>query len=286
MTTPRTFHFVFGMKPQTEPFHLAHYLCLASCLEVNRPERLILYHHFEPFGRYWELIRERIETVRVDLASEVSDFGYTDPAIRDVYRYAHHSDFVRIDQLIEHGGVYADMDTLFVAPLPDSLFTPPVVMGREKAVFDERTGREEPSVCNAFILAHPRAPFLVELRRRMTDALDGTWSAHSCFLIREVADAMPGAIQLLDPRPFYRFMWTREDLQLLFEGLERNLAGIYSIHLWSHLWWERRRRDFTRFHAGLLTERRIRRVDTTYNVLARPFLPPPLRRWWSLRRGV
>ena len=58
MTTPRTFHFVFGMKPQTEPFHLAYYLCLASCLEVNRPDRVILYYHFEPYGRYWELIRE------------------------------------------------------------------------------------------------------------------------------------------------------------------------------------------------------------------------------------
>ncbi len=281
MTVPRTFHFVFGMKPQTEPFHLAYYLCLASCLEVNRPDRLILYYHFEPHGRYWELIRERIDTVQVELTPLVQDFAYRDAAIGDHYRYAHHADFVRIDQLIERGGVYADMDTLFVAPIPDSFYTPPVLMGREKDVFNERTGREEPSVCNALILAHRGAPFLVALRRRMESALDGTWSAHSCSLIRELADEMPDAIELVDPRPFYRFMWTPDDLRLLFEGRERDLGGVYSIHLWSHLWWARRRRDFTRFHAGLLTEGRIRRVDTTYNVLARPFLPPPAGRWWS-----
>ena len=25
---PRTFHFVYGLRRQTEPFHLLHYLCL------------------------------------------------------------------------------------------------------------------------------------------------------------------------------------------------------------------------------------------------------------------
>jgi hypothetical protein len=50
---------------------------------------------------------------------------------------------------------------------------------------------------------------------------------------------------------------------------------VVSIHLWSHLWWSRRRRDFSSFHAGRITEQRIARVDTTYNVIARRHLPPP-----------
>ena len=35
-TIPNVYHFVFGLRPQTEPFHLMFYLCLASCLAVNR----------------------------------------------------------------------------------------------------------------------------------------------------------------------------------------------------------------------------------------------------------
>ena len=280
MSIPRHFHFVFGLKPQTEAFHLSHYLCLASCLEVNRPDRLTLYYHHEPWGPYWDQIKERIELVRVDLIPQVGEHDYADRLIGTKYRYAHHSDFVRIEQLIEHGGVYADIDTLFVAPYPDSYFEAPVVMGRENPVFCERTQQLRPSVCNAVIFSEAGAPFLQELQERMANAFDGTWSGHSCFLVHDLSEEMPDAIQLEGPRPFFRFMWTREDLTLLFEGQEQELDGIYSIHLWSHLWWERRRRDFSNFHAGKIRERRIRNVDTTYNVLARPHLPPPQRRWW------
>jgi hypothetical protein len=283
VSIPRHFHFVFGLKPQTEPFHLSHYLCLASCLEVNEPERLTLYYHHEPWGWYWDLIRDRIELVRVDLVPQVDEHDYDDRMIGTKYRYAHHADFVRVDQLLEHGGVYADIDTLFVAPYPDSFFEPPVVMGREDPVFCERTQRERPSVCNAVILAERGAPFLQELRRRMESAFDGTWSGHSCFLIHDLSVEMPDAIHLEEARSFFRFMWTREDLTLLFEGVEEDLDGVYSIHLWSHLWWERRRRDFSSFHAGKIHERRIRSVESTYNRLARPFLPPARRRWWGAR---
>ncbi|MGH0031339.1 MAG: glycosyltransferase [Myxococcota bacterium] len=278
---PRHFHFVFGLKPQAEPFHLMHYLCLASCLEVNRPDRLTLYYHYEPHGPYWERIRDRIERVKVDLVPEVSRFDYTDRAIADEYRYAHHADFIRIDRLIESGGVYADMDTLFVTPYPDAFYEKRLVLGREADSWCERSGRMQPSVCNALMLAAPGSPALIDLRSRMTDALDGSWTAHSCLLLYEIAQAYPDEVTLLGPRPFFRFMWNRRrDLRLLFEGMERDLEGVHSIHLWSHLWWSRRRRDFSRFHAGRITEARVRWVDTTYNVLARPYLPKR-RRWWA-----
>ena len=75
---------------------------------------------------------------------------------------------------------------------------------------------------------------------------------------------------------FYKHGWTREDIYTLLEGLDGDFSGVVSFHLWSHLWWSRRRRDFSSFHAGRLTERRVRRLDTTYNVVARRFLPPPM----------
>ena len=39
------------------------------------------------------------------------------------------------------------------------------------------------------------------------------------------------------------------------------------------------RRDFSTVHGGKLTEDYIRRVDTTYNRVARRFLPPPEKKW-------
>jgi len=57
---PARFHFVFGLAPQTEPFHLVDYLCLESCRVVNRPESITLCYHHEPYGPYWDLIKEHL----------------------------------------------------------------------------------------------------------------------------------------------------------------------------------------------------------------------------------
>ena len=49
---------------------------------------------------------------------EVSGFNYRDPLVAH-YSYAHHADFLRLDALAQWGGIYADLDSLFVAPLPE-----------------------------------------------------------------------------------------------------------------------------------------------------------------------
>ena len=61
---PNIFHFVFGLREKTEPFHLMHYLCLASCLAVNRPEEVHFHFHHEPHGPLWELIKPRLRLRR------------------------------------------------------------------------------------------------------------------------------------------------------------------------------------------------------------------------------
>ena len=68
---------------------------------------------------------------------------------------------------------------------------------------------------------------------------------------------------------------------MLMEGLDTDFDGVISMHLWSHLWWDKRRRDFSRVHAGMLTEDYLRTVDTTYSIAARRFLPAPGHRMIS-----
>ena len=97
------------------------------------------------------------------------------------------------------------------------------------------------------------------------------------MLPRTLADEHPALIHVEPARTFYPYMWTREDLRRLFEARETVAADVVSVHLWAHLWWSATRRDFTDFHAGLIGEERVRAVDTTYHLLARPFLPPAER---------
>jgi hypothetical protein len=286
---PRLFHFVFGLKEQREPFHLAFYVCLKSCHALNRPDEIFLYYHHQPWGRYWELARKFVTPVWVPLEPLVSAFDYRDPGVAR-YRYAHHSDFIRLERLLERGGVYADIDTIFVNPFPPPLWNESFVLGREGDVVPTPRARAQPSLCNAMIMSEPGAEFGRRWLERMRQAFDGSWSRHSTLLPERLREEDPDLVHVEPPRTFYKHAWTREGLATLLEGLDADFAGVVSIHLWSHLWWSRRRRDFSSFHAGLMTERRIAEVDTTYNVVARHHLPAPLplrgRLRWTLREAI
>ncbi|MBP7864583.1 MAG: glycosyl transferase [Acidobacteria bacterium] len=273
---PRIFHFVFGLRPQDRPFPPMYWLGLESCRHVNRPQRILLHYQHEPYGPYWDLIRPHLELHPVEPVRLVTDFVYSDPHVAR-YRYAHSADFVRLDALVAHGGVYADMDTLFVRPLPEALYQKPFVIGREQDVADGPGQAPRPSLCNALLMAEPGAAFARHWREAMETVFDGTWSRHSTGLPWQLSQIHPSMVHLEPEQTFFPYMWTREDLHRLLEAAEEAPDGACSIHLWAHLWESRGRRDFSDFHAGLISESRIRRLDSTYNRIARRFLPPPSR---------
>jgi hypothetical protein len=277
---PNRFHFVFGLKPQTEPFHVAHYLCLESCIRVNRPDRVDFHYHYEPHGGWWDRIKPRLRLQTVELESFVRDhpsyFTHEEGQFIKGWNldYAHQSDFLRLRILLERGGVYADMDTIFVNPLPPELFEERFVIGEEDPVLIPGEGTPRESLCNAFLMAAPGAEFGRLWLERMHMVFDGTWSRHSCAEAARLRSLAPDSVHVVPKQCFYKHPCTPEGIQTLLEGLDDDFEGVSSMHLWAHLWWSRLRNDFSAFHAGQLTEDYIRSVDTTYNVVARRFLDP------------
>lgn len=179
---PKVFHFVFGLRPQREPFHLAFFLCLNSCRQVNTPDKIYFYYHHEPHGHYWELIKPHLSLVHVPLVSGLEEH-YGDNNSCAQYSYAHHADFIRVEKAMETGGVYADMDTLFINPIPEHLYNEPFVMGQEPDVFCAKRNKTRPSLCNAFFMTQKNALFAKEWLQKMPHYFDGTWSNHSCYQI-------------------------------------------------------------------------------------------------------
>ena len=271
-TVPRLAHFVCGFARSAEPFHLVHYLAIASCLEVAGIHEVHVHCDELPYGFYWDLIRPYVTLHRVDPVPEVSKFEYSDPWVAR-YSYAHHADFVRLDVLAEHGGLYADLDTLFVAPVPDDLWLGPTVIGREADVMDPATGQARASLSNALLMAEPEARFIEAWRAEIGAALDGSWSAHSCFLAQGLLERMPVAVRVEPQRAFHTFEPSVTGLRRLLVERERDLDGVYSIHLNAHLWWEEQRREFSDVHTMVISERWVRESDSTYAVATRPFLP-------------
>ncbi len=276
---PNQFHFVFGFKQQTEPFHLAYYLCLKSCLEVNQPDAIHFHYHYEPHGPYWDLIKPELILHKVGLEDFV--INSTAYSTHDEGRfitnqqlnYAHQADFVRLKALLKYGGVYADIDTLFVQALPEKLFEHQAVIGRENDVVLE--GSETPSIslCNAVIMARPNSSFIDRWLNDSYQAFDGTWSKHSCQLAAIIASEMQDEVHILPEHNFYKHRCTQEGLRTLFEDLDQDFTEVYSMHMWNHLWWDKDRIDFSSFHSGLLDEQYILNGNTTYASVAKPFLP-------------
>ncbi|MCP4038000.1 MAG: hypothetical protein GY733_13750 [bacterium] len=273
---PRIAHFVFGLRSQNEPFHLLHYLAIESCRRILRPKKIVLHHHFLPYGAYWDAIRPHLELQRVELAREVSDAHYDEQLVPEVFRYAHHADFVRLDALIEQGGVYADIDTLFLRPLPDALYDEPFVIGRESTVLDERSGESKPSLCNALLMAEPGALFARKWRKRMGGALNGTWSNHSGFLAQTLSEEFSEHVHVEPEQSFFAFPCSREGLAALFGDPDAESVDTqhsYSVHLWEHLWRDFQRTDFSNHYGGEVTPAFLRAANTPLGQFAAPFLP-------------
>src|ERR1700683_1783862 len=112
-SVPRVFHFVFGLRSRPEPLHLAHYLCLESCLQVNVPDAAVLHHGHEPFGRYWRLLRNRVSAEPIAHRHRVALRDYSQLSVAR-YRYAHEADFVRLEVLAAGGGGHADSDPILL----------------------------------------------------------------------------------------------------------------------------------------------------------------------------
>jgi hypothetical protein len=106
----------------------------------------------------------------------------------------------------------------------------------------------------------------------MHETFDGTWSRHSNQEATRLWGAHPDEIHVVPQAYFYKHAATTRGLRRLLERSDRELADVYSLHLWAHLWWDSWRTDFSSVHAKEITPQAIRTVDTTYNVLARRFL--------------
>ena len=108
----------------------------------------------------------------------------------------------------------------------------------------------------------------------MGAAVNGTWSNHSGFLARAIADELPAAVRVVPERTFFPWPCSPEGLDaMLTRPSADGVDGALTLHLCAHLWWHPARTDFCTAHAGLLTVDHVRSVDTPYNLFARPYLP-------------
>jgi Glycosyltransferase sugar-binding region containing DXD motif len=248
MRIPSLYHLIrFSAKTElrTRPFGLVEYLAVRSCAEVNRPGMIRFYCDEEPWGAWWELGKSHLEVVRMRAPAATHGIVFKHPA--------HQTDVARLEILLEHGGIYLDLDVMCLRPfLP--LQNGSVVMGEESGV----------GLCNAVILAEPDAPFL----RRWLDAYAefdaDDWNLHSVREPARLAAGHPGEVTVLDERKFFWPMYWPGHLEAFFRKQGSGFCReSYCVHLWATLSQE---------YLDEITPRTIWERESEFCLLARRFV--------------
>ncbi|MBZ5522055.1 MAG: hypothetical protein LAP21_07410 [Acidobacteriia bacterium] len=175
---------------------------------------------------------------------------------------AHRADVIRLEQLLQTGGIYLDAD-VFVHRDFDSLLANSTVMGEE---------REEGTVIglgNSVILAEPQAPFLkrwyAEYRWFRSGGFDKYWDEHSVRVPYRLAKQSGDDITILPDIAFFSVPWTPQGLSKLFQSIEHiDTSTIYANHLWETIAWKPFLQN--------LTPGRVRAQQTNFHQWARPLI--------------
>ena len=256
---PNKFQYVYlthdGNKhPMYKKFHLMHYICIKSAIEVNNPDEVNIYCNQEPTGEWWKEIRDEVNVVMVEPPKEI--FG------KPITELAHMSDVIRLQVLLEEGGIYTDMDTISVKPYGD-LLNNKFVLGVQGNEFGGNDG-----LCPAVIMSEKDSEFGKQWLMGFNDTFKGgppgsdTWCTHSVQYPSWLAKKIPEHIHVEPYSSFFFPLYHQNTLPDMFERVV-SFDKAYSHHLWetASLKWVKD-----------LTVKEIKNNDTTFNLLARKYL--------------
>ncbi|KAK7480100.1 hypothetical protein BaRGS_00028660 [Batillaria attramentaria] len=211
---PRTAHMVWtrDIYWAYQTFRFQYYLGVLSALYVAGFRHVYVHGKEEPQGRWWkELKDENVTFVRTNF----SQLLFQTP----IDTIQHTSDAVRLHILNKYGGVYQDVDILWLNRVPDSLLSYPVVMAPDWP----KRGAWPDTINMGVSMARPRAPWLRHLLASYRYPRKKNWDYFAFY--------MPYRTYELHPDQFY----LDRHLQVLcfFERCHPTWHKNYKRDVWS-----------------------------------------------------
>ncbi|PHH93325.1 hypothetical protein CDD83_7110 [Cordyceps sp. RAO-2017] len=288
---PNVAHFIFLQKLPLDhagqgDFNFLSYLSVRSAIVSLKPTKVLLHYGYvgDEAHRSSEgdgadpLIRnnEWIERLRHDV-----EFVRHDGPLNSSLQHSEHlADKLRLEILLEHGGIYLDIDAFALRPFTHVLESPhphDVVMGNE--------GGNRAGLCNAVMAARPNSTFVKRwLETYETADLNAEWNYHSVLLPKQLAGQHPDEICELPPDSFFWPTWTWRHVEWMHEPLDqadtrrwqkriqRTGGSLFDNQLAYHAWSQMARDRYLR----RLTPEVVRNEDTRFNLLVRRFIAEDL----------
>ncbi|KAK3384401.1 hypothetical protein B0T24DRAFT_82820 [Lasiosphaeria ovina] len=281
---PNVVHFIYGLKnPLNNPgagrFDFLSYLAVRSAIVSLRPDAVYLHYSYladppspdddaDPLTNPW--IRRLSPHIKL---------VHHHPSSTKV-QYAHLSDTMRLNFLLEQGGIYLDIDAFALRSFDKLLQSPhphDVVLGAE--------GGNRWGLCNAVIAARANSSFVARWLASYENVdFSREWNYHSVLLPKDMARDHPEEVCTLPPDAFFWPTWTWRHIDWMHEPLSRQQAifwqgeidrhggGLFenqrAYHAWGQMAWDR--------YLKKLTPAVVRTKDTRFNLLMRRFIEKDL----------
>lgn len=217
---PNQLHYVHLSKGGRE-WKLHHYLSVKSAYVRSGVDKIFMWVDQEPQGYWWDQTKNLVELVYVKPPNEI--FG------KPIIQQAHKSDVIRLQVLLEYGGIYTDTDTIFIKsfkPLLNNKF----VMGQQNV-----DGCE--GLCPAVILSESNSFFGQLWLAGFKDSFGGgppgssSWCTHSVQYPLWLSRQIPNNITILNHEAFFWPLYHQNHIEMFFEQ-NHVFPNAFSHHLW------------------------------------------------------
>ena len=243
---PNILHYVH-LSQGGRAWKLHHYLSVKSAAKRSGVNKIYLWVDQEPVGEWWDKTRELVEINVIEPPTEIFN--------KPITQQAHKSDVIRLQVLIEHGGIYVDTDTIFVKSF-ESLLDNKFVLGQQNI-----NGSE--GLCPAVILSEPNSVFGQRWLLGFKDSFGGgppgsdTWCTHSVIYPFWLSKQIP-----VNHEAFFWPLYHQSHIEAMFEQ-KQNFPNAFSHHLWE---------SSGKKYLENLTEEIILNTDTTFTNLVKDLL--------------
>lgn len=249
-SVPRRLHFIFGLVRGFggKPFSLVHYLVVRAAAHFFQPETMFFHHVYEPSGEWWMKARPLL-TLR-QLVPPSTIFG------RTIRKFQHQADVVRLELLLQFGGLYMDMDVLLLNSVDDLLAGHELVLAQEGV-------RGSIGLGNAMMIAQRNATMLRSWYGEYRSFSDKIWNNFSLRLpmqLRIQRGFGEQYLSVLEHDSLYWPPWNAWGLAQMYRSGRCMMPHARAVHLWETKMW-----------ASLLsklTVEDIKRADTCFTRLA------------------
>jgi len=204
-----------------------------SAYELNKPDKIYIYITQEQYNDFfWDILKDIPEI----------EFEYVEE--RDEYKgaplasYQYKADVIRMEKLIERGGVYMDLDILSLKPVTNFL-TKKLVVGGESQGDTNSNGLDSVgSVANGVLISEPNNPFIMEWLKRIPDNIVGKpWAYHAVNLPKNILAEGNYDIHLEPTKSFFPFCFRYH--YIFRDNMKDKITELmdsYTIHLWETIW--------------------------------------------------